>query len=202
MRSSALLPTLAVAFLAACGGGEPADSGSTGDAAPAAQPAAPAAAGPAMPTGPMTMPEWYAIDRTARTVTLTLTAGSSNRNNYWNYNGAISGEMAITVPAGYTVTLTLVNQDPNMPHSAVISSETRNFTTPPSPQPVFAGAATQNPTSMVDATMPGETESITFVAETAGNYSLVCTIPGHSALGMWLFFNVVESDTEVGVQGS
>jgi FtsP/CotA-like multicopper oxidase with cupredoxin domain len=193
-----LFPTLAVFFFAACGGGEPAESDDT-TSTPAAEPAPSA---PAIPTGPMTMPEWYEIDRDAQTVNLTITAGSTNANNYWNYNGAINGRTAITVPEGYTVNLTLINQDPNMPHSAVISSETRNFAAPPSPEPVFAGAATENSTSMVDATMPGETETITFVAETAGTYSMVCTIPGHSALGMWLFFNVAPADAEVGVQGS
>ena len=50
--------------------------------------------------------------------------------------------------------------------------------------------------------MPGETETITFVAEELGSYSMVCTIPGHSALGMWVFFNVVAPDAEVGVQGA
>lgn len=200
MRSSRLLSTLAVVFFAACGGGEPADSDDT-TSTPAAEPA-PAPSGPAMPTGAMTMPEWYVVDEGARTVNITLTSGSSNRNNYWNYNGAINGEMAITVPEGYTVNLTLINQDPNMPHSIVISDELQNFATPPSAEPVFAGAATDNPTSMVDATMPGETETISFVAETAGDYSLVCTIPGHSALGMWLFFRVVGEGEEVGVQGA
>lgn len=198
MRISKLFPTLAVFGFAACGGGEPAETSDT-TSTPAAE-SAPAA--PAPPTGPMTTPEWYQVDRDARTVNLTITAGSTNINNHWNYNGAINGRMAITVPEGYTVNLTLVNQDPNMPHSAVISSETQNFATPPSPEPVFAGAATENPMSMVDATLPGETETITFVAETAGTYSMVCTIPGHSALGMWVFFNVVPADAEVGVQGS
>lgn len=198
MRSSRLFSTLAVVFFAACGGGEPADSGDA-PSTPAGD--APAVAGPAMPTGPVTMPEWYRIDRASRTVNLTITAGTTNRNNYWNFDGAINGETAIVVPEGYTVNLTLVNQDPNMPHSVVISSELRNFATPPSPQPVFAGAATENPTSMVDATMPGETETISFVAEQAGDYSMVCTIPGHSALGMWVFFRVVAEDADVGVQG-
>ena len=199
MTSSRLFPTLAVFFfLAACGG----DSADTSDApsTPAAEPAP--AAGPALPTGPMTMPDWYQIDRSARTVNLTITAGSTNANNYWNFNGSINGRMAIAVPEGYTVNLTLINEDPNMPHSVVISSETQNFASPPSPQPVFAGGATENPMSMVDATMPGETETITFVAESAGTYSMVCTIPGHSALGMWSFFVVVGEDDEVGVQGS
>ncbi len=199
MRSSRLFPTLAVFLLAACGGGDSADTVDD-TSTPAAEPA-PEPSGPAMPTGAMSMPEWYEIDEANQTVTLTLTAGSTNRNNHWNYNGAINGELAVNVPEGYTVNITLINEDPNMPHSAVISSELSNFATPPSPEPVFAGAATANPTSMVDATMPGETETITFVADAAGDYSLVCTIPGHSALGMWLFFRVLPAGSEVGVQG-
>ena len=198
MKSSRLIPTLAVFFFAACGGGEPAETGDT----PETPAAAPEATGIEAPTRPMTMPAWYEFDRAAETVNLTITAGSTNANNYWNYNGAINGGMAINVPLGYTVNLTLVNQDPNMPHSVVISSETRNFMSPVSPEPVFAGAATSNPTSMVDATMPGETETITFVAEELGSYSMVCTIPGHSAPGMWVSFNVVAPDAEVGVQGA
>jgi sulfocyanin len=201
MNSSRILPFLAVLAVAACGGGEPSDSGDVPATQAPAEPA-PSAAAPTLPSGPMAMPEWYAIDRDARTVTLTITAGATNTNNYWNFNGTINGRMAITVPEGFTVNLTLVNQDPNMPHSVVISNELRNFATPPSPEPAFAGAATENPTSMIDATMPGESETISFVAERAGTYSLVCTIPGHSALGMYMFFNVVAGDAEVGVQGS
>ena len=48
--------------------------------------------------------------------------------------------------------------------------------------------------------MPGETATIQFVADAAGNYHMVCYVPGHTAIGMWLYFNVTESE-EVGVQG-
>ena len=138
MRSSRLFPTLAVFLLAACGGGDSADTVDD-TSTPAAEPA-PEPSGPAMPSGAMSMPEWYEIDEANQTVTLTLTAGSTNRNNHWNYNGAINGELAVNVPEGYTVNITLINEDPNMPHSAVISSELSNFATPPSPEPVFAGS--------------------------------------------------------------
>ena len=131
---------------------------------------------------------------------LTVTAGSTPDNNYWNFNGYINGQIAITVPEGYTVNLELVNNDPNMAHSAGISSELSNFTMPPAVDPVFEGAITENPQSMIDATMPSETETITFVADAAGNYSMVCYIPGHSAIGRWVFFNV-SADGEAGVQG-
>jgi FtsP/CotA-like multicopper oxidase with cupredoxin domain len=189
-----------LAFIA-CGGGEPADTG--GGGAPAAsQPAAapPAAAAPAA-TGAMTVPAWMTVDNTARTVRMTITAGSTPDNNYWNMNGAINGRMTITVPEGHRVSIEFVNRDPNMAHSLGVSAETSNFMTPPAPTPVFAGAITQNPGSMVDGTMPGETETVEFVAERAGNYSLVCYIPGHTAVGMWLYFNVSASG-QAGVQTS
>jgi FtsP/CotA-like multicopper oxidase with cupredoxin domain len=197
MKLFKLVPAIAL-LVAACGGGDAPDTDTADGPAVAPAPATPA--GPTAPAGPMTIPSWYAVDHDARTVHMTLTAGSTPANNYWNYNGAISGELAITVPEGYTVTIDLINEDPNMAHSVGVSRELTNFAVPPAPDPVFPGAITPNPTSMVDGTMPGETVTITFVAETAGNYSMVCYVPGHSALGMWLFFNV-SSGGEAGVQG-
>jgi FtsP/CotA-like multicopper oxidase with cupredoxin domain len=197
MKLKHYIPVLAVA-LAACGGGEPSSTPEGGGSQPAAS--APAVSAlPAPPSGPMTMPEWYTIDNAARTVHLRLIAGETNANNYWNYNGAINGALAITVPEGYTVTIEQVNRDPNMAHSIGILTLPENFMTPPQPNPVFPGAISHNPTSMIEATMPGETESITFVADRAGSYGLVCLIPGHSAVGMWLYFNVA-ADGQAGVQ--
>ncbi len=148
----------------------------------------------------MTMPEWYGIDHDARTVHLTVTAGTIPDNNYWNFNGHIKGGLAITVPEGYTVTIDFVNEDPIMAHSLGISPELANFAMPPASEPVFAGAITDDAQSMIDATMPGETETIQFVADTAGEYSLVCYIPGHTTIGMWVYFNVSGSG-KTGVQG-
>ena len=47
----------------------------------------------------------------------------------------------------------------------------------------------------------GESESFEFVADAAGEYHLVCYVAGHSAVGMWMFFNV-SSDGSAGVQGA
>lgn len=186
-----------VFFLAACGGGDAPDT----DTAPGSEPPAAAApAAPAIPTGELSVPEWYQVDHDARTVHLTMVAGQTPDNNYWNFNGAIRGEWAVTVPEGYTVTIELINEDPNMAHSVGISSELSNFAVPPETTPVFEGAITDDPQSMISATMPGETETITFVASEAGDYSMVCYIPGHSAVGMWLYF-VVSAENEAGVAG-
>ena len=148
----------------------------------------------------MTMPDWFQMDSGAQTVHLIITAGSTSSNNYWNMNGAIRGTMAVNVPEGYTVTIDFVNRDPNMAHGLTISRETKNFVLPPSAETAFPGAGTENPNSMLEATLPGETETIQFVASEAGLYSMICLIPGHSAVGMWRWF-VVTSDGQAGVQG-
>ena len=79
-------------------------------------------------------------------------------------------------------------------------AETSGFSAMPDITPVFEGAVTSNPTSMMDATMPGQEESITFVADAAGEYAMVCYIPGHAATGMYIYFNV-SAEGEAGVQG-
>jgi len=199
MKLKHCIPVLTVAVVA-CGGGESSSTPQGGNTSQPATSAPPAAAAlPAPPTGEMTMPDWYQIDRAAKTVHLTLTAGATNLNNYWNYNGHIKGSMAITVPQGYTVTIDQVNKDPNMAHSIGILALPENFSMPPQPNPAFPGAISENPTSMIDATLPGETETIQFVAATAGHYALVCFIPGHAAVGMWAYFDVSADDT-AGVQ--
>ena len=48
--------------------------------------------------------------------------------------------------------------------------------------------------------MPGQSATIQFVADAAGNYAMICYTPGHTTLGMWLYFNVAAGG-EAGVQG-
>ena len=197
MKRDPILLAVMTMALAACGGGEPASQAPASGSSSAA--AAPAAAAPA--SGEMTMPSWFQVDNAARTVHMTITAGATDEQNYWNYNGTLNGEMTITVPEGYTVTIDLVNNDPMMAHSVGISTQTSGFGASLDTTPVFPGAITPNPTSMVDGTMPGETQSIEFVAATAGNYAMICYVPGHSTIGMYTMFNV-SSSGQAGVQGA
>ncbi len=190
MRIKALSAAL-VFGLAACGG-------DSSEPAPQAAPAETPAAQPAAPAG-LQSADWFQVDHDAQTVTIDLTAGATSASNYWNYNGYHGGTGGITVPAGYTVTINLTNQDPAMGHSVGVGermgSYPQSFT---DPQPAFEGGITSNPTSMTESTLPGETESITFVAATAGEYALVCYVIGHAATGMWLPFNV-SAEGEAGV---
>lgn len=191
--TASVLPLVLVAV--SCGGDAPSPDAPSGE--PAAEAPAPAPSR-ARPTGALEIPEWFSVDHDARTVTMTITAGSTADNNYWNFNGYVKGELLVAVPVGYAVTIDFVNEDPTMPHSIGVSSELDNFMVPLSPQPVFPGAISGDPTSMISATMPGERETISFTASEAGNYSLVCYIAGHTAVGMWVLFDVT-ADGSAGV---
>lgn len=189
---------LFTAVTVACGGGEPGEQagGGEGGGEPSGAQQAPAQTGGG--SGALTMPDWIAYDEGANSVTLDLVAGQTTDNNAWNFNGYFGGDGEVVVPVGAEVTINFSNEDQNMAHSVGVgeqrSSYPANFS---SPTPVFEGAMTSNPTSLSDATMPGESETITFTAGEAGEYSLVCYVPGHAAVGMYLSFTVSDAG-EVG----
>lgn len=190
MRITALSAAL-VFSIAACAGDDSADQ-----PAPATTdtPATEQAEAPAMQDA-----DWFQVDEDAQTVTIDLVAGATGDNNYWNYNGLYGGDGEITVPEGYEVTINLSNEDPAMGHSVGVGEAMSTYPSSFSdPTPIFEGAMTESPTSMTDSTMPGESETITFVAETAGEYALVCYVTGHAATGMYLSF-IVSSDGSHGV---
>ena len=149
----------------------------------------------------LAMPDWLEINATNRTVTIEIIAGKDDSNNRWNFNGYSRGNGAIVVPLGYTVTINFRNDDPNIAHSIGVDTRTGDFpATFQDPEPVFAGAISAAATSMQEATQPGESESFSFTADAAGEYSLICYIPAHAATGMWIRFTV-SSDGEVGFAG-
>lgn len=181
---------------AACGGGEPGGQEGGGQQQQQTQPSGAEQAETG--GGELTMPDWITYDEGANTVTLELVAGQTSANNYWNYNGYAGGEGEIVVPAGAEVTINFSNEDPNMAHSVGIDDRQGNFPANFSnPTPVFEGAMSSNPTSLTEATQPDASETITFTAGEAGEYSMVCYVPGHAAVGMWMPFTVSDAG-EVG----
>ncbi len=178
---------------AACGG-----AGDGGDGGAAEEVATEEAVAEGEETASLTTPDWMTIDEASQTVTLDIVAGKDDSNNRWNFNGYSRGNGAIVVPLGYTVTINFRNDDPNIAHSIGVDTRTGDFpATFQDPEPVFAGAISAAATSMQEATQPGESESFSFTADAAGEYSLICYIPAHAATGMWIRFTV-SSDGEVG----
>ncbi|HEY7894359.1 MAG TPA: sulfocyanin-like copper-binding protein [Gemmatimonadaceae bacterium] len=196
---AALIGTAVV--LVACGGGKSANTSADTSAAmaPAAAPAESTAVAQA-PQGPMTIPSWMKVDKAKKTVTLDIHAGQTPDNNHWNFNGYDKGNATITVPEGYKVVLKFTNDDATLAHSIGVDSAYTTF--PPTftnPQPIFAGAISSDPTDPGKATQPHKSQTLTFTASKAGNYTLNCFIPGHAMAGMWVRFDV-SSDGKAGVQ--
>ncbi len=192
MKSFVSVSAAALLALAACGGSDSAEQSS------AAESAAPEAAAPA---GALSRPDWFQVDDASQTVTMAITAGATADNNYWNFNGYFGGTGRIVVPQGYEVTINFSNNDPAMAHSIGLDARTGGF--PASftdPTPVFEGGISENPTSLTEATLPGETETLTFRASEAGSYSLVCFVAGHALTGMYLHFDV-SAEGEAGFAG-
>ena len=141
--------------------------------------------------GDLEMPEWITVDKEAKTVSIEIVAGKTSANNNWNFNGFTKGEASVVVPQGYTVTLSFKNNDPNMVHSIGVGERMETFPAMiADPTPVFAGAMSSNPTDMMNATKSGTTEALTFKADKAGEYALICYIPAHATTGMWIGFTV------------
>ncbi|MCL6547921.1 MAG: hypothetical protein K6T30_03315 [Alicyclobacillus sp.] len=120
--------------------------------------------------------KWMTFDASAKTVNLRLEAGI---NDGFNFNGYANGKMTVTVPLGWKVNVKFVN-DSAMPHSAMIvpfnQVKGSRYT------PAFPGAFTPNPDTGVGK---GVAQTFAFTADKAGQYGIVCAVPGHDEAGMW-----------------
>jgi len=199
MKRTFAVGTALLFAISACGGGEPAQEG-TG--AESSTPEAPAEQEMTEPSGELQMVDWYQYDEASNTVTVDIVAGQTDAANYWNFNGYTNGDVTVVVPAGAEVTINFSNEDGNgMAHSIGVSSITSSPPAAPAPEPVFEGAISSNAADLVNATGVGETETITFTADQAGEYSLLCYVPGHAVGGMWIGFEVSDAG-EAGVRGA
>lgn len=176
----------------ACGGGESAPGAETGQAGEMSeQDTAAQTQSAETQATELSQPDWMTVDEEANTVTLNVTAGETNANNNWNFNGYYNGNATIVVPQGSEVTINFDNADRQMAHSLGIDTQTENFpATYEEATPAFDGAVTSGATELQEATQSGESESITFTASEAGEYSMICYVPAHAVTGMWIYFEV------------
>jgi len=134
---------------------------------------------PSTTNSTVTLDQWASYNTVTQTLTLKLEAGYHDVNLGLNFDGNDKGQMVVTVPVGWTVTVDFSNQG-SINHSAAVV--TAGGTTP-----VFTGASTPDPTVGTD---PGQAATFTFTASQVGSYRIACLIPGHEGLGMWDSFVV------------
>jgi plastocyanin len=134
---------------------------------------------PSATSSTVALDRWASYDSATQTFTLKLEAGYQDVNLGLNFDGEDKGEMVVTVPVGWTVTVDFSNQG-SINHSAAVVTATGTT-------PAFTGASTPDPTVGTD---PGQAAPFTFSADQVGSYRIACLIPGHEGLGMWDSFVV------------
>ncbi|GMA52273.1 hypothetical protein GCM10025857_36300 [Alicyclobacillus contaminans] len=136
-------------------------------------------------TAPQTA-AWYALDKAPKTLDLSIT--SNNGDNPMNFNGYSKGALKITVPVGWTLKVTYTNQQTTA-HSVGFVPFSERESPNGSFTPAFRGST--GPADKFQAGVPeNQPYSFSFVADKAGQYAMVCGIPGHAAGGMWDEFDV------------
>jgi sulfocyanin len=123
------------------------------------------------------------------TAVFSIVAAQTAANAEMNYNGAAKGGLAITVPVGAAVQLTLSNNG-TLPHSMEVIPFTTTLPAAATSTPAFPGAVMKN--AQVGITK-GQSATVQFTANKAGKYLLICGFPGHALLGMYGTFEVSPS---------
>ena len=122
------------------------------------------------------------VDRATRTVHLRLVAAARGSGMLLNFNGGTDGRHTVTVPRGWTVRATVINQDPEVQHSAIVI--TQDGAMPATPRvPVFAGARTRH---LMPGIPKGGQDTLSFIAGRAGRYRIACGMTAHAQAGMWI----------------
>jgi uncharacterized cupredoxin-like copper-binding protein len=134
-------------------------------------------------------PAWLTFDATARTARFQLIAGLTGANGALNFNGFRDGALSFVVPLGWKTEIDFRNHDGMLPHSAEVIA-------PRTPLPVepVDPAIPRAFTLRLAEGLPSEaTDTMRFTAQPAGDYLIVCAVPGHGASGMWIRLRVSPS---------
>ena len=119
--------------------------------------------------------QFLRVHAARRAVELTLIAGDGHSNNGFNFDGYGRGELLVSVPRGWRVTVHYKNAGSFRSSCAVVTG-------PSAARPAFAGASTPNP---VVGYRNGETSTFSFAATRVGTYRLASLVPGQEPARMW-----------------
>lgn len=121
---------------------------------------------------------------TGNSVTLTLVAGTDEKNDYAFKVAGLTNPQII-VPASTRVTLRLINADADTAHGVLVTTtDAANTSWMPmmTSTVAFPGSAIW---ALGEADSSGApTATTSFTAATAGTYTYLCTVPGHTQQGM------------------
>jgi sulfocyanin len=133
------------------------------------------------------------IDRAEKIVRIQLAAGEGEANEGLNFNGYSEGGATLTIPRGWSVEASLLNQDNFRHHSLVLIPADPSALDNPEAHLALSGASTPNPG---EGLVPGEEGVVRFVATEEGEYYLACGVLDHAAQGMWIRVVVAGPEAE------
>ena len=134
-------------------------------------------------------PHWLSENPTAKTTRFQLIAGLTGSNGALNFNGYTDGGLTLTIPAGWTVEMNFVNNDGMLPHSAIVVAALL----PIEARPSSAAIPRAFTVRLSEGLPPLGKDTMRFTAAPAGDYFIVCGVPGHATAGMWIRLKI--SDT-------
>ncbi len=121
-------------------------------------------------------------DAKTKTATLIVNASQGAAGGGLNFNGVQRGAKSFTVPVGYSVVVKFKNLG-MMGHSAIV---TKGKTPPNSITAKDAAFPNAYTPKLAEGLAMNATADLKFVAKTAGDYNIVCGVPGHNLGGQWL----------------
>ena len=133
-----------------------------------------ALSGASTPTKPAPA-QFLQVHAARHAVDLTLIASDGNSNNGFNFDGYGRGELLVSVPRGWRVTVHCRNDGPLRNSCAVVSG-------PEATKLAFRGASTPNP---VRGLASGASATFSFTAARVGVYRLASLVPGHELARQW-----------------
>jgi hypothetical protein len=118
---------------------------------------------------------FLSIESARHAIVLTLIAGDGGGNNGFNFDGYGRGELLVSVPRGWSVTVRFRNAA-SVPNSCAVVSGPDASTT------AFPGASTPDPIGGLES---GATATFSFRADRSGSYRLASLVAGHEQARMW-----------------
>ena len=138
-------------------------------------------------TGPGTPPDpqrFLQVDRPGRTVLLTLIGAYPVTDYQFNFDGYSNGQLEVTVPVGWAVTVQCSNRGTVRNSCAVVRDRSSG--------PVDPDWSTRDPERGL---APGASASFNFTPAAPGSFRIASLVQGHEASGMWIRLTVVGDGT-------
>lgn len=123
---------------------------------------------------------YLAVDASRKTAELTLFAGLGDGNGGFNFDGYGRGELLVTVPLGWRLSIECDNRGGARASCAVVSDSLATT-------PAFSGAASPDPLRGLG---PGAKATFSFTVTRGGAFRIASLVPGQEQARMFAVLDV------------